>query len=457
MLFEAFKEFVTDEGLDLSGRVLVGLSGGVDSSVLVDLAARVAREVVCLHVNYGLRGAESEADEQFVRDFCQDRGLELVVVDAREEMKSRGGKSAQALARSIRYREFVREAEERGVDTILLAHHADDQVETVLMSLFRGAGVNGLGGMPVSRRAGDGEVRVVRPLLFARRSEIVSYARERGLAWRDDSSNLDPKYRRSVVRRDIIPLIERHFGEAASTNILRSATLARRSANASRLISAASTVPRGARPVLRIAELEILPAVSRTRRILDALEEFLPNAPRTRAVADEIDHLIALQPGRRVQLGDSCVIRERHDLLFVTACRDESDTEGYRKSLTIGESVRVPGGIVFAHRIASRPQSLDPGTGDLAFVDGDSLGSPLQVTTWEDGDRIALLGTTGTKKVSDLLTDEKVPVSQRRLVPIVRSDGRVVWVGGIRISAEFAVDAATSTIVMLGFVRDADG
>ena len=207
-LFPTFKRFIVDNDLIADGdRVIVSVSGGIDSMVLLDLIVRARKALritpVVAHVNHGLRGRESDGDEAFVRDASESLGLKFVSA----VQKPRAGANTQDAARVLRYRFMKEKASELGAWTICLGHNRGDQAETILMHLMRGAGLSGLGGMSPSSSS-DG-VDIIRPLLFASRAEIRVYANERGVAFREDSTNAKRRYRRNDVRHTIIPALER--------------------------------------------------------------------------------------------------------------------------------------------------------------------------------------------------------------------------------------------------------
>ena len=212
--------------LETGEPVVTGLSGGVDSIVLTSVLAALGVSVRAVHVNYRLRGDASDEDEAFVRTWCGERGIDLVVRSFDGEWPSDA--SVQQAARDFRYAVFEEEALAIPCGKVAVGHHRDDQAETVLLNLFRGSGPEGLAGMPVRREISPGSsVQVVRPLLAERRRDIEAYARAQGLTWREDASNTTPKYRRGALRGDILPLIEQHFGEAVVENIARSGSLVR--------------------------------------------------------------------------------------------------------------------------------------------------------------------------------------------------------------------------------------
>ena len=213
-----------------TARCLVGVSGGRDSVALLDglLAAGFPRLVVC-HLDHGLRGRASTGDARFVARLAEARGLPLETgrADVRALAKA-AGCSLEAAAREARYRFFAAAAGRRRCRTVFLAHHADDQAETFLFNLLRGAGPAGLAGMAADseRRAGRRTLRIVRPLLGVWRAEIDAYLAERGLEWREDATNTDPAHgTRNALRHEALPLLERVMGRDVRRALWRTADL----------------------------------------------------------------------------------------------------------------------------------------------------------------------------------------------------------------------------------------
>ena len=481
--------------IDAGSAVLVGLSGGVDSITLVEMLHRLGFEVTALHVNYRLRGCESDEDERFVRSFCDAMGLELCVESFNtEDEAKRRGTSVQETARALRYEAFERRARESGIRYVAVAHHSDDQAETVLLNLFRGTGPEGLAGMRPSRPIFDGsDVSVVRPLLCLRRREIEAYAMESGLAWREDASNAKPAYLRSAVRRHVVPVIEAHFGAAATDNIVRAAELMRgyvdgRLVAAVRAAFAAAAAPgvraeprddesaapgETAAPAgqLNLAVLQDLEPALRGRVVLEAIRRWLPQLGATRAVVAEIESLIDAQPGRRLVHPSGVVWRERDRLLFM-AHRGEGMEAGEQADIVGGGSPREMSSTAFglgAHVLEEdHPVTTSAGVVEIArdvrapdhvtrqtpyeeFVDADRLGQPIVVRRWRAGDRFIPLGMSRSKKLSDFLTDEKVPPHSRAEVLVVQAGNDIVWVVAHRISESARLRPETRRIARLRF------
>jgi len=214
------------------GRVIVGVSGGADSVALLHALCQLAKdknrnyEIIAAHANHGLRD-EAAADAEFVQKLSQQLGVQCVVEDL--DVTTRAAKDKQGTehaARTLRYEFFRRLALKLNAQTVALAHHADDNVETILFRILRGTGLRGAGGMSASRELGDSGVRIVRPLLEIRRNEIIAYCHDTKLAWCEDHTNLDTTYRRNFLRHELLPLIRQRLNSDTDAAILRLGALA---------------------------------------------------------------------------------------------------------------------------------------------------------------------------------------------------------------------------------------
>ena len=206
MLLPRFKRFATERALFSRGEgVVLAVSGGIDSMVMLDLFGRLAGpwnlSLTVAHVNYGLRGRASNADERFVREVCERRGVRFELL----KQSVRKGENLQNEARRIRYRFLGETAARRGARVVATAHQMDDQAETILLHLIRGSGLRGLAGMP--EKSAQGKLSLVRPLLFATRREIADYAKKRGVASREDKTNTQTAYTRNRIRHLILPAL----------------------------------------------------------------------------------------------------------------------------------------------------------------------------------------------------------------------------------------------------------
>ena len=450
-LLAALERVVEDEQLlPRHAPVTLGVSGGIDSMVLLSALDALGYSVIAVHINHQLRPAAKE-DQRFVEQ--QSRALNVPfctrVIDPASYAEA-AGTSLQDAARTLRYEALVHVAHEQGSRHVAVAHHLDDQVETLLLQLFRGSGPEGLSGMSPRRPLGEAGVLLVRPLLSFRRARIEDYARERALAWREDATNVQTKYRRNALRCEILPLIEEHFGRQAMPNIARSSALLRDYLESSwqdeleRRLSACC----GADRVLELGPLRRQPEVWQGRVLMEALRRWLPDVSAGRGLIGEIRKLLEAQPGRRVALPGGTIWRERSALVYVPdveaggAVPDEG-------SLRVGEALRLRQGCFTASYLEAWPADLSEGAPWTVFADAARLAPPLQVRPWRTGDAFTPLGMEHTKKVSDLLTDAKIPSHARGDVAVVCDQQQIIWVAGVRPSNRVRVTGETCKVLKL--------
>ena len=442
--------------------VVVGLSGGPDSVCLLDLLALMAERgelsvrIHAAHLNHGLRGAESDEDERFARELAERMGLPITV--ERRDVGTAGGGSIEEAARRERYSFLAAVARDVGAEAVAVAHNADDQIETVLHRLIRGAGLKGLRGMSPARPLERGSaVRLIRPLLRARRSRILEYLRGRGLSFREDSSNRDNKFLRNRIRNELLPLLEADYNPALGESVLR---LSRSVSDAHSLLAemadagAAACVANGAINIDGFRETHdaLKPLV-----IDSAVASAAPGAPQLGATHYEAVIELALdgEPGGRVDLpGGITAERSRETVVFARA-------QPRSRAPDVEVALEAPGETtVGALGITVRAELADRSEFDLdAFLscktcydealDFDAIAGPLVLRSRRDGDRFRPLGVGGGKKVGDFLTDLKVPAAERDRVLVVAAGDQPVWVVGYRIDERAKVTPRTKRVIRL--------
>jgi tRNA(Ile)-lysidine synthase len=429
-------EVAQASGLIRQGEPLVVLlSGGADSVCLLDCALRLGAQVHVLHVNYGLRPG-SDADEQFCRLLCDRMGADIVV-----ERVTLGEGNLQAEARRVRYELAERLALEHACD-FAAAHTASDQAETVLYRLAVSPGSRALLGMAPRRG------RLVRPLLEAARDDTRTYCQERGLTWRDDPTNEDPRFARSRLRHEVLPVL-RALSPAAEQTIAETSFLLRderavleRTADEAidRLgiptpLAALRAEPRGlARTVLvRLAERAAQAPVALSRSDCAAIL----------GLADEGTQALDLGGGLRA-------VAEYGELRFQLGTAQPPAAPG-SVPLTVPGEAEFGDWDVFA-RVEKVAQAAGggflPSRGD-ALLSTRALEPPLTIRTWRQGDRMQPAGLDGTKTLADLFTDNKVPREQRDQVPVVECGGQIAWVAGLAIGEGFRAAPHDSEVVVL--------
>jgi len=438
--------------LDDGARVVVGGSGGMDSMVTLVVLRRLGYDVHVLHANYGLRQG-ADADEALVRRFCAEQTpeipLRVVSLDAEQRANARDA-SLQEAARVLRYEALGQYAEDLEAEAVAVGHHRDDQAETLLLNLLRGAGPEGLAGMPYRRPLqATPSVTLIRPLLDVSREQIRHVADTEGIPWRDDPSNRDPSYDRARLRTEVMPLLQKNFPGASDT-LARAArqmrayvdeTLA--PALETRLRAAYEECDAGGRLALEVLRSEA--PVWRRRLVLAALEHAMPQAPQTDAFAREVAALVDAQVGRRVEVGAGTIWRTRRGLRLLPS--DAAPTPMPSPvPVPIGEAVSVEAGTVRVDSDVERPEALADTPPTVEYVDAECLTGPLTLRAWRAGDRIQPLGMAGTKSVAEVLTDAQVPPHRREATPVLFTGDRPAWIVGHRLDHRVRIRPSTTQI-----------
>ncbi|MEM9022252.1 MAG: tRNA lysidine(34) synthetase TilS, partial [Bacteroidota bacterium] len=387
------------------------------------------------HVNYQLRGAGSEADALFVRQWAEEHRVPFfsTTVDPH-----RAGASVQMVAREQRYAwlEDIRERE--GLAAIAVAHHQGDALETFFINLLRGSGLAGLKGIPV--RNG----RVIRPLLFATRAQLEAMAQTAGIPFREDPSNRSDDYLRNRIRHHLIPVLrdldagmEQHT--AGTMDHLRAAgqILDR---HLDELRKAWQTGPNGSLQI-PIAQVQRLAPTADYLFLL--LQPWGFNAATVANVLRSLDG----QPGKRFLSASHELVKDRDHLILFP--RDHVAGTASIEADTL--QVEAPIELTFA-QLPTHPETIDPNP-HLAYLDFDQLQFPLTVRPWEQGDRFQPLGMASQQKVSDFLINQKVPLAEKAHTYVLESNGRIAWVIGHRIDDRFKIGEATKKIYLTRYLR----
>ncbi len=441
--------------------VVAMVSGGADSVALLRLlAAGELGEVrlKVLHVDHGLRAEASEADAVFVEALCAELRVPVEVVRCDVGAYAAAeGLNLEDAGRRVRYRLADERADALAAEAgeapeaarIATAHTLDDRMETFVMRVLTGSGPGGLASIRHVRG------RIVRPLLDARRADVVGYLRGMGQGWREDESNADTSRFRAQVRAEVLPVLE---GANPSLDAVLTRTfdvLSEEDALLDGMARAfANEFAEASEHEVRLhrARMATLSRAMARRTVRVALADTFPEASRL-----EFEHVEGIVDG----LADDRFARDlagglrahcEYDRLII-ARREGAGTTLVHALLAVPGSVDAgEGGTISAEPAGMDDIDDDPST---ALIDAAKVGGALSVGPVLPGDRMRPLGMDGTRKVSDVLTDAKVPRRRRGLLPVVRDGDRVVWVAGVRMSDEYRVDPGTRTAVLLRWTAPA--
>ncbi|MCD7970165.1 MAG: tRNA lysidine(34) synthetase TilS [Alistipes sp.] len=439
-LLYRFRKYITENGLmDRQDKVLLAVSGGVDSMVLMSLMVEAGYNCGVAHCNFQLRGEEAVEDEELVCRQAEKLGLEHYNVrfDTAGEME-RTGESVQIAARRLRYDWFAQLCTNHGYTVIAIAHHADDSIETFFINLIRGTGLKGLTGISVVNG------RVVRPLIFASRKEIADYAALKEIPYREDSSNRSTKYLRNKIRLGLIPRIKEitpQFTELMAANVQRLTDAQLFINRAVELIR--DRVEQHVDGLIVIDPADIDGSFPRNFVVYELLNKYGFKGD----VVDGLCHALEKgETGKRFYSKDYVAYTDRGRIMFAPV-KDE-DTCGVDISKEMIKA--YCGNSVFFFRFTDidNIKTLDV-PANIALLDADKLQFPLHARKWRDGDSFIPFGMSGRKKVSDYLVDCKVPMAEKNRQFVILSGEDIVWVAGRRIDDRYRITEDTENVLKI--------
>lgn len=444
-MLDSMNAFIEKHELLAPGeKVVLAVSGGVDSVVMAELFRQRGPDCVIAHCNFGLRGADSDEDEQFSKALAGRFGIPFFskhfdLSESGSDLKA----AIQEKARTVRYQWFEELAKEQNCTRIATAHHQDDQAETFMMHLARGSGLKGLSGIPARRG------KIIRPLLFARRSEIREFAMEQGLDWREDVSNQHSDYLRNKVRNEVFPVIEEHVpgftkGLLNSMDIIRGAREAADSfanqANNKLILDDTGT------------QLFQIPSSGLSHDLLRyLLFSWLNPFGFNAAQIGDILRAYENGPGRQVHSDSHTVESARHGI-YLLEKSESSQTQSWTIAKNFPSKIS-DAGLSFT-KTAFNTRSLIPNNPDTAMMDMSSLSFPLEIRYWRPGDAYRPLGMRGNKLLSDLFIDAKVPRHQRSQIPVIIDKGTICWVAGFRVGELYKVSPSTKEVLIIKYENE---
>lgn len=441
-MLEAFKKYVLEHRLFAPpDKILLAVSGGVDSMVMLDLFYRGGFTFSVAHCNYRLRGEESDKDEAFVIEKCRQYAVEYFVKPFDTKAYAEANKlSVQMAARELRFEWFNQLLQQHSFSAYATAHHGDDELETFFINLLRGSGIAGLHGILPRQN------KLVHPMLFAWRDEIEDYAKDRNIVYRTDSSNSSTKYVRNQIRHQLLPLIGKinpNYREIISTNMdhVREAEKIYR-----------KEIRRKHNEWVHMADngfkIAIEPLVVE-ENAKTYLYEFLVPCGFNWSTVTDIIHALQASPGKCFYSATHRVVKDRDYLLV------EVLEQGKKGIYFLDENKeRLESPISLSMSVGTKDINFQiPHDRHVAVLDYDKLHFPLKIRRWRTGDDFRPLGMSGFKKLSDFFIDEKLSVADKERTWLLLSGDDIVWVIGQRLDDRYKVTAETQRICQVEIVK----
>lgn len=444
-MLQAFKTHINQNLSFLKkSKLLIAISGGVDSVVLTHLCHQLKLNFALAHCNFNLRGKESQADEDFVLQLADDLEVEIFIqnFDTKAYIKQHKT-SIQMAARELRYNWFKELAAQLHYDYILTAHHADDNVETFLINFLRGTGLNGLTGIPMVNE------NVVRPLLPFGRQTIETYANQNQLKWREDASNSNRKYLRNKLRHDVLPILKEINPQLLSSfqNTLNY------------LNDTASIVTDRLQAIQ--SKIVVTQDENSSTYNISALKNL--NNPKAYLFQlfgnygftewDNVLQLLDAESGKKVCSNTHQLTKHREYLILSALCNSELDHTENEAALMISKtdtSIKTPIGILKIEAAETLPKNH---TKNIAYVDAETLNFPLELRPWKTEDVFYPLNLKGKKKLSKFLKDEHLTPFEKNQVWVLCSNNQVVWVVNYRLDNRFKITENTKQILKITVIK----
>ncbi|MBQ6307869.1 MAG: tRNA lysidine(34) synthetase TilS [Bacteroidales bacterium] len=444
-MLEEFQAYINRYNLIAKGeKLILALSGGIDSMVLADLLLKAKVEFVAAHCNFHLRGEESDGDDWFVRKFAEKRGIQCFVKHFEtEKYAANHGISIEMAARDLRYAWFEQLRQQLGYGKIAVAHHADDQAETFFINLLRGAGLNGLKGMKPQNGV------IIRPLLWASREQIRKYAVENHIVWREDHTNVESVYLRNRIRNQLLPVFDelqpkarqglyKSLEHLSAENELYKLLLKEKLAQ---IVERDEDVQK--LPYYKLVKTEVPEPVegptSSFQLLFEWLRQYGFNTDQCHFIYDAIRTGI----GNQYFSPTHCVVIGR-DELQLSEIKEKTDDE---IQIEIGEEETFSPVHLQFSKLERTADFIINKSSDVAQLDFDKLKFPLTLRHWHHGDRFHPLGMKGSKLLSDFFVDQKFTEYQKQNVwLLVSADGEILWVVGYRIDDRFKIVNDTNTV-----------
>nr|MBK9650801.1 tRNA lysidine(34) synthetase TilS [Bacteroidota bacterium] len=433
--------------IDKDAKILLTTSGGVDSMVMLKLFAESKIKFEVAHCNFKLRGSESDGDERLVKKACSLLNVPFhsIKFDTKKYAAA-NNLSIQMAAREMRYKWFDELIKKQKLNFIATAHHADDNAETFLINLLRGTGLAGLSGIKMKTES------IIRPLLRFSKSELTEFAKEQNLKWRDDKSNAENKYLRNNLRNQIMPLLQKintqaveHINHAAlnieSANILLGEYIEQLKND---IQVSNSSADKGA------LEYNFKTIINHKQLTLIVFYIVQPYGFKNSDI-ENICECLRNKSGKRFE-SENFVLQIYNQHLIISKCKEDKPTSilwhAKTKKVTFG-------GYAFTSEVKKFDDDFfkkikSNSNNSVAYFDSEKLVFPLNVRCWQKGDKFSPLGMKGQiKKVSDFFVDLHINFENKKSIPIITTQDKIIWIAGYRIDDNFKVTINSRNILVL--------
>ncbi len=439
VLIRLKKHIETDFSFLKDKKIIVAISGGIDSVVLAHLLLQLKFQISFAHCNFGLRGKASDEDQLFVEELAKKMNIPFfsIAFDTKN-YAAKTGASIQMAARELRYTWFEKLRMENSFDFVTTAHHLDDNLETFLINFTRGTGLSGLAGIPPVNGT------IVRLLLPFSKAEIEQYAKDHSITWREDQSNKETTYKRNKIRHQIIPLLKE-----LNPQLIASFKKTTKYLNESQQIinDAAELVKKDIVTSEKKGSLKIdLQKLKKLKGTKVYLFELLKDFSFTEW--NDIEYLIYAQSGKVIYSETHRLIKDR-DHFFLEPRISQNQTSSFH--IVKGQNTVILEN--FKLHITETIASENTENNNAVQVDAEKLQFPLELRKWKNGDFFYPLGMTGKKKISKFFKDEKLSLLEKEKTWLLCSNNEIIWVVNRRLDDRFKITSSTNKKILIEYIK----
>ncbi len=437
-LLQKFIDFIKKENLfQPKDKLLLAVSGGIDSVVLCELCKQAGYDFAIAHCNFKLRGDESDRDEHFVRELAKKYNAEIFVKNFdTENYAEENNLSIQLAARQLRYAWFESIITEQQINWILTAHHANDNIETLLINFFKGTGIKGLRGILPKQN------KIIRPLLFAKKEELVEFAKENNISYMEDSSNASDKYTRNYFRNQLIPSIQKVFPNAEDNllkNIERVKEIESLYDQSINLYKKKLLEQRGEEIHIPVSKL------LKSRPLATIVYEIVRDFGFTSSQTEEVVKLLGSDSGKYIQSPTYKIIKNRNWLIITPVSSIIAENFLIEEK---NESIEFVNGKLKFEKIKPGNSQITTDS-SVVMLDADEIIFPLLLRKWKQGDYFYPLGMKKKKKLSRFFIDQKLSITDKEKSWVLEMDKKIIWVVGKRIDDRFKILPKTKNILKI--------
>jgi tRNA(Ile)-lysidine synthase len=445
-MLKIFTENIKKEKLfDSSSRILLAVSGGIDSIVMCRLFFEAGFNFGISHCNFQLRGKESDTDEHFVEKLAEKYGVPFHSVSFEtNDFAVKNKLSVQTAARTLRYEWFEKIRKNYKYDFICTAHHRDDSVETFLINVIRGTGISGMHGIMPKQE------KIIRPLLFAGKQEIIGFAKTQKLKYREDSSNASDKYLRNKIRNKIIPQLKElnpSIDVAIANNIAHLQEVE---------VIFKKEIEKKRKQLLFTDQGSVTVSIKKLRKLnplniylFEFLRPFDFNSFQVKEIIDSLDR----ESGKQFHSESHRLLKDRKDLIITKNNKQETKIPANEIQIKKNQKkISFTGKYLHLKTLPRKKDYKISRELNLACLDFDKLKFPLTIRKWQKGDTFQPIGMTGKKKLSDFFIDSKLSMVEKEKISVLISGKDIAWVIGYRIDDRFKITDKTSQIYLAELV-----